>query len=131
MAKSFEDMHWQEWPSELIELHAAAQAAWEAYAALDEILSNRPRAVLNHDVTRSTLIELAGRAYALLRDLRAEGMRQLAAWEIAQGQLAGARCISCGWHGVHNPNEGSDCPSCGAVALVGDKDEEVKVLHQN
>ena len=85
MAKNFEDMHWQEWPDELIELHEAAQLAWKAYAALEDILDVRVKTSQRvMDTTRSNLVELTGRAYALLRDLRAEGMRQLAAWEESQ-----------------------------------------------
>lgn len=85
MAKNFEDMHWQEWPEDLIELHEAAQLAWKAYAALEDILDVRVKTTQRvMDTTRSNLVELTGRAYALLRDLRAEGMRQLAAWEESQ-----------------------------------------------
>ncbi len=117
----FEDMQSHEWPKTLESLKIATEQAWETYAELDDLRDN----VAAED--RGNIIELAGRAWALLRDLRAEGLRQLAKWGIAQGQLAGARCISCGWRGLKNPNEGSDCPACGAVALVGDKDEEVKI----
>lgn len=34
--------------------------------------------------------------------------------------LRPTRCRSCGWHGLHAPEHGSDCPDCGAIALEDD-----------
>lgn len=78
MAKDFEDMRAVEWPVELEKLHRAANTAYETFAELDDLLDAKA------EEDRGYIIELTGRAYALLRDLRAEGMRQLAAWEESQ-----------------------------------------------
>ena len=76
----FEDMRDEEWPEELRKLRRAAVQAYYTYAELDAIHTGSA-ATTNE---RVTMYELIGRAGALLRDLRAEGMRQLAEWEESQ-----------------------------------------------
>ena len=78
--QEFEDMRGEEWPAELRALRQATVNAYYTVAELDAIHTAN-MATINE---RLTMYELIGRAGALLRDLRAEGMRQLAAWEEAE-----------------------------------------------
>ncbi len=82
----FEDMNSMEWPDHLSALRDAAIAAWETWSNLDDLVEIIYG--LGEDkspVKRGPIHELAGRAYTLLRDLRAEGLRQLAEWEAREG----------------------------------------------
>lgn len=76
--EEFEDMRAEEWPYELHTLQGVASNAWSAYAELDNLLNVKTYEDRGH------IVDLAGRAWTLLRDIRAEGMRQLAAWEEEQ-----------------------------------------------
>lgn len=79
----FEDMRDQEWPENLQKLRRAALHAYHVYDELDDIHTANTATVKDIN-ERVTIYELIGRAGALLRDLRAEGLRQLAAWEESQ-----------------------------------------------
>ncbi len=116
----FEDMSgWEEWPVHLSALRDAASAAWQTWSNLDDLVEMTYE--LGEDkspVKRGPLHELAGRAYALLCDLRAEGMRQLAEWEAQPATPATAgvfACADCGdgtFAGIEGLNL-PQCPNCG------------------
>lgn len=111
--RDFEDMPSQEWPEPLNDLKVAVARAWTAFYTLEYILA-AGKDQGPFDATRSNLIELAGRAYALLRDLRAEGMRQLAEWEESQAapKTAGIfACAQCG-DGTFSALETGELPAC-------------------
>jgi len=72
----------QEWPDALRTLHEATNKAWTVYAALEDLTEQSWR----HADDRGNIIELTGQAYTLLRNLRAEGIRQLAALELENQQ---------------------------------------------
>lgn len=91
VAQDFEDMRRTDMPTSVLEcLRDAAEDAWQTYAALEnavEIVTG-----LGEDSNpnkRGPIYDLIGRAYALLQDLRAEGMRQLAEWEKLEPVQAG------------------------------------------
>ena len=81
MTHEFEDMPSQEWPNALRALKEATQQAWATIATLENLTDSAQWTTWSPVEDRGIYFELTGRAYTLLRDLRAEGMRQLAAWE--------------------------------------------------
>ena len=80
----FEDMPSQEWPNALRALKEATQQAWATIATLENLTDSAQWVTWSPVEDRGIYFELTGRAYTLLRDLRAEGMRQLAKWEESQ-----------------------------------------------